>query len=141
MTATEEGQPSRSASESELAEKRRILKEEYTQAKGFWPEMHNAMLELDPDFLRAFMEYGKAAVAKEALSPKVRELIYIAVDACTTHLYNPGTKNHIRQALALGADVNEILEVLQMVTLVGAHSTTEGVPLLLEVLNEKKDQS
>jgi alkylhydroperoxidase/carboxymuconolactone decarboxylase family protein YurZ len=138
MTTDAVSANSNGATEDEMSEKRRILKEEYTQAKGFWPEMHNAMLELDPDYLRAFMDYGKAAIAKDALTPKMRELIYLAIDACTTHLYNPGTKNHIRQALALGAEVNEILEVLQMVTLVGAHSTTEGVPLLLEVLNEQK---
>lgn len=121
-----------------MEEKRRALKEEYIALKGFWPSMHDATLELDPDYLRAFMEFGKAVNAKNALDPKTRELVYIAIDACTTHLYNPGTKNHIRQALELGATTNEILEVLEIITLVGAHSTAEGVPLLLEVMKERE---
>jgi alkylhydroperoxidase/carboxymuconolactone decarboxylase family protein YurZ len=136
MTTTD---PSVAAqNDQDLDEKRRQLKQEYTEAKGFWPEMHNDMLQLDPDFLRAFMEYSNACIAKQALSPKFRELIFIAIDACTTHLYSPGTKNHIRQALSLGASVDEVMEVLKIVTLVGMHSTTEGVPLLVEVLAEKK---
>jgi alkylhydroperoxidase/carboxymuconolactone decarboxylase family protein YurZ len=125
-------------SEAVLDGKRRALKEEYTAVKGFWPSMHDATLELDPDYLRAFMEFGKAVAAKNALDAKTREFVYLAIDACTTHLYNPGTKNHIRQALALGATKDEILEILEIVTLVGAHSTAEGIPLLLEVLEERE---
>lgn len=124
-----------------LDQKRKELKAEYTAAKGFWPSMHDALLQLDPDFLRAFMEFSKATVAKNALDPKTRELIFIAIDASTTHLYNAGTRNHIRQALKLGATTEEILEVLQIVTLLGMHSTTEGVPLLLEMLEEQKKQT
>jgi alkylhydroperoxidase/carboxymuconolactone decarboxylase family protein YurZ len=135
MTSVDDGK------EAAMDAKRRVLKEEYTASKGFWPSLHDATLQLDPDYLRAFMEFGKAVTAKNALDPKARELIYIAIDACTTHLYNPGTKNHIRQALNLGATTDEILEVLEIVTLVGAHSTAEGMPLLLEVLEEREAAS
>jgi alkylhydroperoxidase/carboxymuconolactone decarboxylase family protein YurZ len=123
-----------------LDAKRQQLKKEYTAAKGFWPEMHNALLELDPDFLRAYMQYGFATTVKEALDAKMRELIYIAVDASTTHLYNAGTRNHMRMALKLGATIDEIMEVLKIVTGLGMHTTTESVPILVEVLKEIDDE-
>jgi alkylhydroperoxidase/carboxymuconolactone decarboxylase family protein YurZ len=132
VSSTREG----GMTDDNLDEKRRQLRDEYIAAKGFWPEMHNALLELDPDFLRAFMEFSSATRAKGALDQKTRHLIFVAVNASATHLYNPGTKNHIREALNHGATVDQIVEVLEMVTGVGMHSTAEGMPLLLEVLQE-----
>jgi alkylhydroperoxidase/carboxymuconolactone decarboxylase family protein YurZ len=116
--------------------KRERIKAEYTEMKGYWPDGHDPALELDPDWLEAFMNYGRAVTEGSGLDPKVRELVYIAVDGCVTHLYGPGTKSHIRRALELGATKEEILGVLKIVTLVGAHSTAAGFPLVQEVLRE-----
>jgi alkylhydroperoxidase/carboxymuconolactone decarboxylase family protein YurZ len=66
------------------------------------------------------------------LEPKVRELIYVAIDAATTHLHAAGTRIHIRNALALGATKEEILEVLELITVLGIHSLTLGLPVLLD---------
>jgi alkylhydroperoxidase/carboxymuconolactone decarboxylase family protein YurZ len=66
------------------------------------------------------------------LGPKIRELIYIAIDAATTHLYLPGLRTHIRNALGHGATVAEIMEVLQLTSVLGIHTITEGVPALLD---------
>lgn len=119
-----------------LDRRRERIKAEYTEMKGYWPEGHQPALELDPDWLEAFMNYGRAVTENSGLDPKVRELIYIAVDGCVTHLYGPGTKSHIRRALELGATKEEILGVLKIVTLVGAHSTAAGFPIVQEVLRE-----
>ena len=40
-------------------------------------------------------------------------MIYIAIDASTTHMYEPGLKVHIRNALKYGATKAEIMEVYQ----------------------------
>ena len=116
--------------------KRAQLKADYIAAKGFWPQVHDALLELDPDFLRAFLQLGDAASARGALDAKTREFVAIAIDSSATHLYNVGTRNHIRQALRLGATKEEILEVLEMVSLIGIHTTTEAMPLLRDALLE-----
>jgi alkylhydroperoxidase/carboxymuconolactone decarboxylase family protein YurZ len=66
----------------------------------------------------------------------VKELLYIAIDAATTHLYLPGLRVHVQNALRLGATVAEIMEVLQLTSVLGIHTITEGVPVLLEEANK-----
>jgi alkylhydroperoxidase/carboxymuconolactone decarboxylase family protein YurZ len=41
---------------------------------------------------------------------------------------------HIRNAIRLGATRQEIMEVLELTRVLGIHSTTHGVPILLEEL-------
>ncbi|MDG4664363.1 carboxymuconolactone decarboxylase family protein [Mycobacterium sp. 236(2023)] len=109
-------------------------------AEHTWESAMAAIYEVDPPFMTAFANYYNATIAKNALDPKVRELIFIAIDAAATHLYNPGTLFHIKEARKLGATKEEILETLQLVTLVGVHSISEGVPLLLEALESEENQ-
>lgn len=71
---------------------------------------------------------------KGPLEPKMKELIYIAIDAATTHLYEPGLRQHMRNALKYGATKEEIMEVLELVSVLGIHACTLGVPVLLEEL-------
>ena len=71
--------------------------------------------------------------------PRVRAVFspfgkYTAIDAATTHLYEPGLRTHIRNALRYGATKEEIMEVLELVSVLGIHSCTLGVPVLLEEL-------
>jgi alkylhydroperoxidase/carboxymuconolactone decarboxylase family protein YurZ len=58
--------------------------------------------------------------------------IYIAIDAATTHLYEPGLRIHIRNALKHGATKEEILEVYELVSVLGMHTITMGLPALLQ---------
>jgi len=58
----------------------------------------------------------------------------IAFDASYTHLYAPGTRRHIRGALAAGASVEEIMEVLKLCVVQGVQSCNMGVPILAEEL-------
>ena len=69
---------------------------------------------------------------KGVLPPKIKELIYIAIDAATTHLYEPGLRQHIQNALKYGATKEEIMEVFELVSVLGIHTCTMGVPILVE---------
>jgi alkylhydroperoxidase/carboxymuconolactone decarboxylase family protein YurZ len=51
-----------------------------------------------------------------------------------THLYQPGLRAHIRNALGYGATREEIMEVIELVSVIGIHSAAVGVPILLEEL-------
>ena len=68
------------------------------------------------------------------LEPKVKEFVYIAVDAAATHLYVPGIRQHIKQALGYGATAEEIMEVLELTATLGIHACNIGVPILVEEL-------
>ena len=48
------------------------------------------------------------------LEPKVKELIYTAFDASATHMYVPGLRQHIENALGYGATPAEVMEVFEL---------------------------
>ena len=66
----------------------------------------------------------------------MKEFIYIAIDAATTHLYEPGLRIHIQNALKYGATVQEIMEVYQLISVLGMHTFTMGIPVLLDELEK-----
>jgi len=66
------------------------------------------------------------------LEPKVKEFIYIAFDAAATHLYVKGMKLHIENAIGYGATPQEILEIMEIASVLGIHAATSAVPILLE---------
>jgi alkylhydroperoxidase/carboxymuconolactone decarboxylase family protein YurZ len=99
----------------------------------FW----QAILELDPEYLQAYTDFSAVPWRKNHLDDKVKEFIYIAVDAAATHLYLPGARQHIKAALELGATPQEIMEVLELTSTLGIHAMNIGVPILVEVLEEK----
>jgi alkylhydroperoxidase/carboxymuconolactone decarboxylase family protein YurZ len=109
-----------------------LLKAEFIRARGYWARVWDQMLELSPDFFEAYTRLSSIPWNSGPLPPKVKELIYIALDASPTHLYEPGLRIHIRNALRLGASIEEIGEVLQLAVTVGAHSCTVGLPVLFE---------
>jgi hypothetical protein len=57
-----------------------------------------------------------------------------ATHAATTHLYGPGVRRHIKSAIRLGATREELLEVIQLTTIIGIHAVNLAVPILAEEL-------
>ena len=55
-------------------------------------------------------------------------------DASYTHMYAPGTRRHIKGALAAGATVEEIMEVLKLCVVQGVQACNLGIPILAEEL-------
>lgn len=117
-----------------LSERQRELRERFIDARGFWSELWDGLLTLDEDFFEAYLEFSSVPWRSGPLDPKTKELIYIAVDAAATHLYEPGIRQHIRQALAHGATADEIMEVLELTATLGIHACNIGVPILVDEL-------
>jgi alkylhydroperoxidase/carboxymuconolactone decarboxylase family protein YurZ len=107
---------------------------DHLRTSGNFNPAWDEMAELDPVWLEKFLDMGMRPIASGVLDPKTLEFIAIAVDASCTHLYAPGVRRHIRKALALGATQEEILAVLQCVSVLGIHSCALGVPILVEEL-------
>ncbi|MGE0094198.1 MAG: carboxymuconolactone decarboxylase family protein [Alphaproteobacteria bacterium] len=117
-----------------LDARRRELKETFTKNRGYWNDFWNGLLTLSPDFFEAYLRFSSIPWTPGVLEPKVKEFIYIAIDAATTHLYEPGLRIHIQNALKYGATKEEIMEVYQLTSVLGMHTCTLGVPVLLDEL-------
>jgi alkylhydroperoxidase/carboxymuconolactone decarboxylase family protein YurZ len=119
-----------------LDERRQALKTKFTENRGYWNDFWEGLLKLDPDFFAVYVEFSSIPWTKGRLDPKVKEFIYIAIDAATTHLYEPGLRIHIQNALRYGATKEEIMEVYQLTSVLGMHTFTMGMPVLTEEMRK-----
>jgi len=101
---------------------------------GQWNEAWDPFYELDPVWTDEFMATGIGIYATGILSAKDVELLSIAFDASFTHMYAPGTRRHIKNALKAGATMEEIMEVLKLCVVQGMQAFNLGVPILDEEL-------
>ncbi len=101
---------------------------------GQWNFAWDPFLELDPTWTDEFMATGAGVYAAGLLTPKDIELLSIAFDASYTHMYAPGTRRHIKNALKAGATIEEIMEVLKLCVAQGVQACNLGVPILAEEL-------
>lgn len=101
---------------------------------GQWNTAWDPFFALDPAWTDQFMAAGHCIYASGVLSAKEVELLSIAFDASVRHMYAPGTRRHIAGALAAGATVGEIMDVLKLCVTFGASSLQLGVPILVEEL-------
>ena len=102
------------------------------KAAGQWNPAWDALADLDAAYVEKFLGMAAHAMAKRTLDPLTIEFIAIAVDASCTHLYAPGVRRHIRKALELGATRDQIMTVLELVSVLGIHSVALGAPLLID---------
>ena len=105
---------------------------------GAWNEDWNEFAELDPVWTEKFVDMGSLPMRTGVLDRKVVEFIFIALNASCTHMYAPGVRRHIQTALALGATKEEIMAVLQLVSVIGIHSLSLAAPILMEELAASK---
>jgi alkylhydroperoxidase/carboxymuconolactone decarboxylase family protein YurZ len=104
---------------------------EAQRATGDWNPFWSQLEELDPDYLEAFLRF-RSVPQNGPLPQKYKELIFIAINVATTHLWSSGARRHMANALEAGATKEEILEVIQLTSIMGIHSMTMGVPILME---------
>jgi len=105
-------------------------------AKGDWNPLWDQVRSLDPDFIEAYLAFRSVPHRKGPLPPHIKELILIAINVATTHLYAPGARRHMQNALRLGATAEEILETIQLTTVLGIHAVNLAVPMLCEELEK-----
>jgi AhpD family alkylhydroperoxidase len=122
----------------ELTDRQAALKEEFIKQRGYWStEIWEGVLRLDPDFLEAYLVFSAVPFKNSHLDLKTKELIYTAFDVAATHLYQPGTRVHMQNALGYGATKEEIMEVVELASVLGIHAATVSVPILLEELERQ----
>lgn len=120
-----------------LDARREELKAAFTETRGYWHSFWDGLLELDPELFEAYTEFSSVPWRTGVLEPKVKELVYCAFDAAATHLYVPGLKLHMRNAIRLGATADEVMEVLEIVSVIGIHAATVAAPIVEEELRQQ----
>ncbi|KAF2871637.1 AhpD-like protein [Massariosphaeria phaeospora] len=114
------------------------LKKEFEDKRGYWHGFWEDFLRASPEFFGAYVEFSGVPWTNEGgrgvLEPKVKELIYCAFDAAATHLYQPGLKLHMKNVLGYGGTPEEIMEVLELATLLSISTMHVGLPILEEEL-------
>jgi len=107
------------------------------KAMGQWNTAWDPFYELSPLWTEEFLAFGVGLYTGDLFTPKFIELISIAFDASVTHMYAPGTRRHIKGALAAGATPEEIMAVLQICVSMGLQAVAQGVPILAEELERQ----
>lgn len=121
------------------ARKKPASKTPYTDrqiASGDWNPLWDQVRKWDAEFIEAYLTFRSVPHRKGPLPKKVKEFILIAINAATTHLYAPGTRRHIQNALRHGATREELMEVIQLTTIMGIHTVNMAVPILAEELEK-----
>lgn len=108
------------------------------RAIGQWNSAWDPFYELDPNWTEQFVASGSGFYTNGVLTPLFVELLSIAFDSAITHMYAPGTRRHIKAALALGASAEQILDVLKLCVSQGANALDVGVPILTDELSQFK---
>lgn len=113
------------------------LKDEFREKRGYWSNFWDGLLELDPDFFENYLGYSAIPWVSGPLEPKVKEFIYTAIDAATTHLYEPGLHVHLENALKYGGTPEEVMEVYRLCSSMGTATNLMGAHLLDEELLQR----
>ena len=119
-----------------LTARQQSIKDDFIRIRNTWAPQWESILRMDCEFLNAYLHLSAVPLRHNHLDNKVKEFIYIAVNASSTHLFTPGIQMHLKAALEFGATAGELMEVFQLTSTVGIHASNVGVPILLEVLSE-----
>jgi alkylhydroperoxidase/carboxymuconolactone decarboxylase family protein YurZ len=109
------------------------LRELFIAKRGYWNDSWQFILEQDPDFFEGYLHMSSYAWEHGTLSPKLREFVYIVTVASVTHIFPPGLRQHMRNAIELGATEAELLTVLQIASTVGIQTFLLGVSSIEDV--------
>jgi alkylhydroperoxidase/carboxymuconolactone decarboxylase family protein YurZ len=112
------------------------------QAAGQWNPAWDEFFRVDPAWTEEIIAASLPVYTSGVFSPKLAELISIAVDSSITHMYAPGTRRHIQSALKLGATIEEIMEVFKIGVAAGMQACNLSIPILVDELErfEKKEK-
>lgn len=106
------------------------IKSRFIAARGYWRPWTEAMLRANPAFLSYYADYAGYPAQTGPLTPRMVELVYVALDASATHLYEAGLETHLRMALAAGASEADVFDVLHLLTLQGVNAVLQAADVL-----------
>lgn len=111
---------------------REAIKAEFQRERGYWRPWTETLLRERPQFLQTYARYAGHPARTGPLSARLVELIYVALDASSSHLFEPGLRTHMRMAMDAGASRDDVFDVLHLVAAQGLACVLQGVSILAE---------
>lgn len=108
------------------------IKAYFIKERGYWRPWNETILRHNPSFLKHYAVYAGYPARNGPLSPRMIELIYIALDASATHLFAAGLRTHLGFARKLGVTPAEVFDVLHLVACQGLSHVYDAVGILAE---------
>ncbi|MCG3753969.1 carboxymuconolactone decarboxylase family protein [Amycolatopsis sp. Poz14] len=115
------------AEEPEMPGESARIKADFVARRGYWTNQREALAKHLPGYFAAYMRLSGSPWEIGELDPLTRELLLVAVDSSVAHLYGPGTRVHVRNAIKLGATREQLLAVLEVVSTIGAEGYFLGM--------------
>lgn len=109
-----------------------LLPAEFLERHGYWNDAWAGLLALDPEFFGAMLNFTSLAVASETLDDRTTQLVLIALHSSVGTLEPETLRIHVRRALECGTQPEEIVEVFELVSLIGIHAAQAAVPILID---------
>src|SRR5699024_6381806 len=86
-------------SEASLSVEQLALKQRFIADRKYWTPHWDAVLAYSPEYFEAYLNLSSVPWVRNTLDDWFKELIYIAIDVATTHLFTVGIRTHTQKAI------------------------------------------
>lgn len=112
---------------------REAIKALFIAERGYWRPWTDTMLQIAPGFVQQYARYAGYPARTGPLTPRMVELIYVGLDASSSHLFESGLTTHLQRALEVGASHSDIVGVLHLVAVQGLASVCQASDIVAEL--------
>lgn len=98
------------------------------------PDFPERLRQVAGPMHEAAQNFWRVATADESLTPRMKELLLLALHATATSLNEKAIARHARRAIAAGASETDVIDVLISVVGAANHALYFAVPALMEEL-------
>ena len=106
------------------------LKQRFIDEKKYWSEHWDTVLAYTPEFFEAYLDLSGLAWTHGSLEDWFKELVYVAIDVVTTHLFTAGIEVHVAQAVRYGATPDQVIDVMTLASDIGIDTVVMGAAQL-----------
>ncbi|WP_051297822.1 carboxymuconolactone decarboxylase family protein [Brevibacterium album] len=112
---------------------RTALKERFIRERKYWSPGWDVVLAHTPEYFEAYLDLSSIPWNHGTLPDWFRELVYVAIDVATTHLFSAGISVHTEKALRYGANPAQVIDVMTIASGIGIDTTLMGAAALARV--------
>jgi len=122
-----------SAPGTPIDNERARIKDFFVAERGYWRPWTETLLDACPGFVEQYARYAGHPARTGPLTQRMVELIYVALDSSSSHLFESGLQTHMKRALEVGATPADIVDVLHLVAVQGLASVGQATAILAEL--------